>query len=69
MFYMKNEISAREQQVLELIADGLTDQEIADKLHISLSTANSHRKKLLAKLDAKNVAMLVRNAMRRRILK
>jgi DNA-binding NarL/FixJ family response regulator len=69
MYYMKNEVSPREHQVLELIAEGLTDQEIADKLHISLSTANSHRKKLLSKLNAKNAAVLVRNAMRSKMLK
>ncbi len=69
MFYMKNEVSRREHQVLELIAEGLTDQEIAGKLNISLSTANSHRKKLLSKLEAKNVAELICIAMRKGIIR
>ena len=57
------DISERELEVLGLIADGGTDQEIAKQLFISFHTANSHRKNLLIKFDAKNTAELVKKAI------
>lgn len=56
-------ISRREKEVLLLICNGLTNPEIAEKLFISLSTANTHRKTLLRKFEAKNVAALVKMAV------
>lgn len=56
-------ISRREKEVLVLIADGLTNNEIAEKLFISVPTVNTHRKSLLAKFKAKNVASMVRMAV------
>jgi DNA-binding NarL/FixJ family response regulator len=56
-------ISRREKEVLQLIADGLTNAEIAGKLFISTTTVDTHRKNLLAKFDARNTAALVRYAM------
>jgi len=53
-------ISAREREVLQLIAYENTSHEIASKLYISSHTANSHRKNLMEKLDVKNTAGLVR---------
>jgi len=47
-------ISDREQGVLELIAQGLSNQEIADKLHISLHTVKTHARRINAKLDVKS---------------
>ena len=61
-------ITRRESEILRLIADGLTNQEIADKLFISSSTVDSHRKNLLIKLDAKNTAALVKTAMSKGII-
>jgi len=55
-------ISKREHQVLELIAFEYTTKEIAQKLFISYDTANTHRKNLMNKMDAKNTAGLVRRA-------
>jgi len=55
-------ISRREKEVLQLIADGLTNNEIAEKLFISIPTVNTHRKSLLEKLDAKNTAILIGRA-------
>ncbi len=55
-------ITRREKEVLELIADGLTNGEIAQKLFISTTTVDSHRKNLLAKFEAKNTALLIRTA-------
>lgn len=60
----KAELTKRELEVLKLIASGLTDESISLQLNITVHTANAHRKKLLAKLNCNNVAMLVAHAMR-----
>jgi two-component system nitrate/nitrite response regulator NarL len=52
-------LTRREVEVLELIAKGLTNKEIADKLFVSSSTVDTHRKNLLAKFDVLNTAALV----------
>ncbi len=56
-------LTRREVEVLKLIADGLTNQEIAEKLFISSWTVDSHRKNLLLKFNAKNTAILVKTAV------
>jgi len=55
-------ITRREKEVLLLIAEGMTNGEIAQQLFIGISTVDTHRKNLLAKLGAKNTASLVRIA-------
>ena len=55
-------LTRREKEVLELIAEGMTNNVIAQKLFISPSTVDTHRKNLLAKLKAKNTASLIRMA-------
>jgi len=55
-------ITQREREVLNLIAGELSNQEIADRLFISLRTVETHRYNLLQKLDAKNTAGLLRIA-------
>ena len=56
-------ITRREKEILKLIAEGFTNPEIAEKLFVSSSTDDSHRKNLLAKLNVKNTASLVKFAM------
>ena len=56
-------ITRREKEILENIANGLTNNEIAQKLFISIATVDTHRKNLLAKFDVKNTALLVRMAV------
>ncbi len=56
-------ITRRESEILKLIADGLTNQEIADKLFISPLTVDSHRKNLLLKFNARNTAILIKMAV------
>jgi DNA-binding CsgD family transcriptional regulator len=62
-------ISPREKQVLYLIAHEYTTTEIAQKLHISGDTVKTHRKSLLTKVGARNVAGLVRRAFENQLLK
>lgn len=61
-------ITRRESEILKLIADGFTNQEIADKLFIGSSTVDSHRKNLLIKFDARNTASLVKTALEKGLI-
>ena len=55
-------ITRREKEVLLLIAEGLTNVEIGEKLFISTTTVDTHRKNLMTKFEAKNTATLIRMA-------
>ncbi len=55
-------LTRREKEVLKLIAEGNTNKEIAEKLFVSLSTIDSHRKNLLSKFEVMNVASLIAKA-------
>ncbi len=61
-------LTRREKEVLGLIAEGFTNPEIAEKLFVSPATVDSHRKNLLAKLNVKNTASLVRFAMENHLI-
>ncbi len=61
-------LTRREKEVLELIAEGMTNAEIASKLFISTTTVDTHRKNLLAKFDARNTAALVKFAMLNKLI-
>jgi two-component system, NarL family, response regulator NreC len=62
-------LSAREVEVLRLIADGLSNKVIASHLGISISTAQTHRTRIMEKLELHTVAELVRYAIRRGIIR
>lgn len=55
-------LTEREIEVLKLIVDELTNQEIAEKLFLSIRTVDAHRRNLLQKIGAKNTAGLVKYA-------
>ena len=57
-------ISARERQVLQLIAEGHTSARIAERLHVAPSTIEVHRRNIMRKLDLHSVADLTRYAIR-----
>lgn len=57
-----HELSQREREVLQLVANGLTNQEMADKLFTSRRTVETHRQNILEKTGAKNTAALVKYA-------
>ena len=62
------QISPREKEILGLIAEGYTNTQIAEKLFLSSFTVDSHRKNLLAKLDVKNTACLIKLAVERKLI-
>ena len=58
------ELTPRERQILKLVAEGRSSPEIAKDLNLSVKTVEGHRGRIMAKLDTKNVAGLVRHAIR-----
>ena len=60
----KNSLTLRERQVLQLIAEGKSTKDVASLLGISVKTAESHRTRLMNKLDIHETASLVRYAVR-----
>jgi DNA-binding NarL/FixJ family response regulator len=54
--------SRRETEIVRLLADGLSTQEVADKLFLSYYTVETHRKNLLNKLNLRNTAELIKCA-------
>jgi DNA-binding NarL/FixJ family response regulator len=60
--------SPRHNEVLRMIADGFTNPEIAEKLFLSLSTVDTHRKSLMRKLNIKNTALLIRYAIEHKLI-
>jgi two-component system response regulator NreC len=58
------ELTLREREVLQLIAEGRATKEIAGRLHISVKTVETHRKKIMDKLNLHSVAELTKYAVR-----
>lgn len=61
-------ISKRECEIITLIAEGFTNQQIADKLFLSSHTINTHRKNIMAKLGVKNTAGIVMYAVKTNLI-
>ena len=61
-------LTAREREILKLIAEGHTSREIADMLVISLKTVLGHRTKIMEKLDLHNRAELIKYAIRKGLI-
>jgi len=61
-------LTSRERQVLQLVGEGKSTKEVATLLGISIKTAESHRTRLMRKLDIHETASLVRYAIRRGLL-
>jgi len=61
-------LSGRERQVLQLVAEGMSTKAIAEVLTISVKTAESHRTRIMQKLDIHDTASLVLYAIRRGII-
>ena len=61
-------LTRRETEILQLILDELTTQEIADKLCITVSTVETHRSSLLSKTGSKNVVGLIKYTIEKGLL-
>ena len=57
-------LTERQKEVLKLVAEGYTSQEIAELLHLSIKTVNSHRENIYQKLGTSNLAELIKIALR-----
>jgi DNA-binding NarL/FixJ family response regulator len=57
-------LSCREEEVLQLVAEGKTSNQIAEILHISAKTVETHRQNVTLKLNIKNIAELTKYAIR-----
>lgn len=61
-------LSSREMEVLELIAQGFSNQEIADRLFLSLPTVKTHSSNLFLKLDVKRRTQAIEKARQLRLI-
>jgi two-component system, NarL family, response regulator NreC len=61
-------LTTRERQVLQLVAEGKTTKEIAQVLGVSVKTAETHRSRIMEKLDIQEIAGLVRYAIRHGVI-
>ena len=61
--FKKTILSQREKEIIQLIAQEFTTEEIADKLYISKHTIETHRKNIFYKLQVKNIAGLIKKAI------
>lgn len=58
------ELTPREREVLQLIAEGMTTKQVASHLHLNVKTIETHRRQVMDKIGADSVAALVRFALR-----
>jgi DNA-binding NarL/FixJ family response regulator len=61
-------LSSREIEIIQLVADGFTNKQIADKLFLSSHTITTHRKNIMSKLGVNNTAGLVMFAIRQNLI-
>jgi DNA-binding NarL/FixJ family response regulator len=61
-------LTVREEETLELLAEGKSNQEIGETLHISVKTAETHRAHLMKKLNLRTMGELMRYAVRKGII-
>ncbi|WP_185248169.1 response regulator transcription factor [Chryseobacterium bernardetii] len=67
-FHIRDPLTRREMEILKLICDGLSSKDISEKLFISINTVETHRKKILLKLNVKNTAGVVKYAIENHIV-
>jgi DNA-binding NarL/FixJ family response regulator len=63
-----NGLTSREREVLQLIAEGYTNKEIAEILYLSIKTVQSHRTNLMSKLDLHDRGELIKYAIQKKII-
>ena len=62
------DLTPREQEILQLVWAGLTNRTIAERLHISIKTAEAHRANMMKKLRVSNIAQLLKTALEEGLL-
>ncbi len=65
---IKDPLTRREMEILKLICDGLSSKDISEKLFISINTVETHRKRILLKLNVKNSVGVVKYALENHII-
>ncbi|WP_228457903.1 response regulator transcription factor [Chryseobacterium candidae] len=66
--HIKEPLTRREMEILKLICDGCSSKDISEKLFISINTVETHRKRILLKLNAKNSVGIVKYAIENHII-
>lgn len=66
---MHKDLSSREREILVMIAEGQSNSVMAERLQISVRTVESHRARLMLKLQFRGVADLVKYALRNGLIK
>ncbi|MGH9322907.1 MAG: response regulator [Vicinamibacteria bacterium] len=64
----RRRLTPREREIVQLLAEGKSNKEVASSLHISVKTAETHRTNIMRKLDLHSVSELVRFAVRNHII-
>ncbi len=64
----RNRLTPREREILQLLAEGKSNKEVAGFLGISVKTAETHRANVMLKLDFHSITDLVRYAVRNKII-
>jgi DNA-binding NarL/FixJ family response regulator len=65
---MRNRLTSREREIVQLLAEGRSSKEVAVTLGISVKTAETHRANIMRKLELHSVSELVRYAVRNQII-
>ncbi|WP_076553646.1 response regulator transcription factor [Chryseobacterium ureilyticum] len=66
--HLRDPLTRREMEILKLICDGYSSKDISEKLFISINTVETHRKKILLKLNVKNTVGVVKYALENHII-
>ena len=61
-------LSTREREVLPMLADGRTNHDVADRLHISPNTVQTYRQRIMRKLDLHSKTEILKYALRKRLI-
>jgi DNA-binding NarL/FixJ family response regulator len=64
----RSRLTAREREIVQLLAEGKSNKEVAQTLNISIKTAETHRTNIMNKLDLRSITELVRYAVRNNIV-
>ncbi|MGF6492297.1 two-component system secretion response regulator SsrB [Luteibacter sp. 621] len=64
VFAPRDALSAREREITQLFAEGLSARDIAERLHVSVKTVGTHREHIMAKLGINGIAQLTRYALK-----